>query len=860
MQADIEDEYALTAYISLKLDPIVRHDPKKIALYMVTALKKNRDGKDGRALKAFCRRKLDDFVEDKEKLNEFCEELGTAVESKGYLEVRDHPSYATLLDQESGPLTPSNKEYPNVKEDKRYENNHQTRRKRSGSFSDDGEESIEDRPPRGRNTPEKKPAVSSTISVVKDAMAKRLGERPAAPPLGKQICKDFTEKGFCLRGQLCPFDHGSEPVVWQNARPMEVIRYTVPPPRPIHPMGMPQPPRMPRFPPMMPPMMMRQMPPRFPEGPPPGMFQMRPKPPPPPNFRQVVGVPSEEHMLRGGDLGKRDGDMRLVNSMPVKRMAVDGVAASGNCSLEIHSIPLQLNNIAALNSHFFKYGSIVNVQVRYNGSPNSALITFQTPDAASRAFNSSEPVLNNRFIKIDWHNSGAPAPSAPAAPAAPPPEAQKWVAKPVHIVAPTPPVKEIHAPVEQPPPSNSEDAAEVTVTRGFTQGLRVRYPVGARRARAGRYVAGAPTRGHAAAASSSHTTAASLQPAGMSAHHRSIYLSLQASKTESELEKIQSQVASLDESIAKVVALMRNFQQTSEKLKSREMDAAGANKEEATLMLEKMEKQINQLQKEQQRFEEEKAAAVKKQAELEARLSSQKHQIEAQKFANEKDNSADLDESDADQDGAAAIPYEKTTASRSRPVARRASRGRVALLRGTRSGVKRTPTGTTRFRRPTRGAPFNKAMDRRPRRLKLTGLEDADRQLVLGQIQANETIVENVKELDATAIVITFNTRYDAETFMRDLTTASGGRKPTAVWLAENRTASASVSEDHGLDMRSLDIGTDGSSRDAFDSDAEEKNGVVGQPVAGKDGVGSISMDTDKEARDASEQQDDGTR
>jgi hypothetical protein len=91
-------------------------------------------------------------------------------------------------------------------------------------------------------------------------------------------------------------------------------------------------------------------------------FNMRPKPPPA-NFRprELVGLPAVEMAHAGGDLGKREGDIRIVNSMPAKRMALDDT--SGNCSLEIHQIPFQLNNIAALNAHFFKYGNIVNVQI-----------------------------------------------------------------------------------------------------------------------------------------------------------------------------------------------------------------------------------------------------------------------------------------------------------------------------------------------------------------------------------------------------------------------------------------------------------------------------------------------------------------
>ena len=39
--------------------------------------------------------------------------------------------------------------------------------------------------------------------------------------LGKMIHSYFTEKGFCVRGDLCVFDHGVDPVV--------VEKYSVPP-------------------------------------------------------------------------------------------------------------------------------------------------------------------------------------------------------------------------------------------------------------------------------------------------------------------------------------------------------------------------------------------------------------------------------------------------------------------------------------------------------------------------------------------------------------------------------------------------------------------------------------------------------
>ena len=41
-------------------------------------------------------------------------------------------------------------------------------------------------------------------------------------------------------------------------------------------------------------------------------------------------------------------------------------------------------------------------QVQFEGDPSSALITFANSEDASLAFNSSEAVMNNRFIKMFW--------------------------------------------------------------------------------------------------------------------------------------------------------------------------------------------------------------------------------------------------------------------------------------------------------------------------------------------------------------------------------------------------------------------------------------------------------------------------
>jgi len=57
-----------------------------------------------------------------------------------------------------------------------------------------------------------------------------------------------------------------------------------------------------------------------------------------------------------------------------------------------------------LNNHFGNFGTLVNVQVHFEGDPASALITFAEPSEAESAMSSADAVLANRFIKVFYHN------------------------------------------------------------------------------------------------------------------------------------------------------------------------------------------------------------------------------------------------------------------------------------------------------------------------------------------------------------------------------------------------------------------------------------------------------------------------
>lgn len=52
-----------------------------------------------------------------------------------------------------------------------------------------------------------------------------------APPgttavLGKRRCRDYDEKGYCMRGEMCPYDHGIDPVVVEDTTLSQVLAYT----------------------------------------------------------------------------------------------------------------------------------------------------------------------------------------------------------------------------------------------------------------------------------------------------------------------------------------------------------------------------------------------------------------------------------------------------------------------------------------------------------------------------------------------------------------------------------------------------------------------------------------------------------
>ncbi|KAM6379844.1 RNA-binding protein 27-like isoform 2-T2 [Pluvialis apricaria] len=288
-------------------------------------------------------------------------------------------------------------------------------------------------------------------------------------PPPKRRCRDYDERGFCVLGDLCQFDHGNDPLVVDEVSLPSMIPFPPPPP------GLPPPPGM-----LLPPLpgparnLRLPVPQAHPQAPPPVVL-------PVPNTYEPDGynpeAPSitsagrsqyrqfftraqtQRPNLIGLTSGEMDTNPRAANiiiqteppipitnnSSNVTRVVLEpdsrkrspssmecpplkkpwlGKQANNNqnkpgflkknqytnTKLEVRKIPSELNNITQLNEHFSKFGTIVNIQVAFQNDPEAALIQYLTNDEARKAISSTEAVLNNRFIRVLWHRESEQQP------------------------------------------------------------------------------------------------------------------------------------------------------------------------------------------------------------------------------------------------------------------------------------------------------------------------------------------------------------------------------------------------------------------------------------------------------------------
>ncbi|PAA54306.1 hypothetical protein BOX15_Mlig013727g2 [Macrostomum lignano] len=265
---------------------------------------------------------------------------------------------------------------------------------------------------------------------------------PPQPPLTHQQqrlrCRDFDEKGVCMLGAACPYDHGAHPMTFPPGDPNYGKYFP----------GIMQPPQ-------------SQLPPnQMMSGQGLSTGAMMVTAPSQPISAQPTMVSQQQHQQAlHNNRQQQQQQTQLTRSQPADeasqatstqpqrivqpppplpqapqqpQSAVVTVVASdppstGNnssnrafqqqqqsvqsCTLELRKVPASLNNADSLLEHFCKFGTVIDIDVGGCGTPDSAKITFANAADAVAAYRSPEAVLNNRFIRL-FLPGGGPRQSA----------------------------------------------------------------------------------------------------------------------------------------------------------------------------------------------------------------------------------------------------------------------------------------------------------------------------------------------------------------------------------------------------------------------------------------------------------------
>lgn len=281
----------------------------------------------------------------------------------------------------------------------------------------------------------------------------------------KKRCRDYEEKGYCMRGDTCLFDHGVDPVVLDPNNVGSVLALSSSIAEPYNPESpeldtstgsvrtvssqnsfTPSPVTLYNNPKQVPP---PQPPVYWPSNP--SLVNQRPNHYRDnanfskvsshhknlhvnphvnrPNFSQSNNnsnfTPRPPYRPNGPDFGEenRNGfthrsqtstiNASAASFRPSARRSQPTVTSTASnsqsdymsrCSLEVRRIPAAQNTISNLNDHFKRFGTIVNIQLSLDSNPEASLVQFSNHQEAFNAYRSTEAVLNNRFIRVYWHN------------------------------------------------------------------------------------------------------------------------------------------------------------------------------------------------------------------------------------------------------------------------------------------------------------------------------------------------------------------------------------------------------------------------------------------------------------------------
>ncbi|KRX77959.1 RNA-binding protein 26 [Trichinella sp. T6] len=456
------------------LSPLCDADPAALAKYVMALLKKDKTEAD---LKHFCLDQLDVFLQKETK--KFVDELFLALKSKVYI-VTDKESQSTSTKEvpKKRSLEPSRNEKPSAEEHlksrrvdshsgsrpvRRYGSSPKARSKSSERSKGKGDatsisqnkassSTVRDRVKTHWSPSNNKEQRKSTHKDSNEAVGNAENDsvqsiRSEKEKRKKARCRDYDEKGYCMLGDNCVYDHGPDPVVVEDVALSSMIpmkdgtgrsnkslptpppNFSVPPPGyvpiPPPPPGVDSNFQTEGYNPEAPSLTSAStgtavpLPPPYTQPPPPIWAQLPPvlRPFGPrqiasyaqlrvsfPRARQLITLSEDRTNFDNFSQSTMRTQHKSVGQINLrKRAAVDQINRQSR-TLEVRRIPQPLNTITKLNEHFSQFGHITNIEVCYEGDPQAALITYMTRPQALAAYKSTDPILNNRFIRVFWHN------------------------------------------------------------------------------------------------------------------------------------------------------------------------------------------------------------------------------------------------------------------------------------------------------------------------------------------------------------------------------------------------------------------------------------------------------------------------
>ncbi|CAB4406676.1 unnamed protein product [Rhizophagus irregularis] len=263
-------------------------------------------------------------------------------------------------------------------------------------------------------------------------------------PGRRQRCRDYDEKGYCMRGDLCPFDHGVDRIVVDDVplnRPFDIISPMAGNPLtgPVGIMNAGVPSRPPYFmstagvrnqydlDPGYSGQTSRSMTPTADAYDPERATLSRPE-----DLISVIEPKENEITQSSPETVVTEPTLSLTSAPSVPQFLDSsvgssatrgttfrgrgrsrgsrggfntnnryGTSANKNATLVVENIPKEFCNLDKVNEFFKKFGTITNINIDINYL--KAIIQFSNSSEAYKAYNSPEPIFDYRFVKVYWH-------------------------------------------------------------------------------------------------------------------------------------------------------------------------------------------------------------------------------------------------------------------------------------------------------------------------------------------------------------------------------------------------------------------------------------------------------------------------